>query len=438
MRTELEILHEAFNLHQAGKLDEAEVIYDRLLGYVDQPDPNVYTSLGMLYAQRQQYGQAVHFLRMGLIGLPEHPGAWTNLGICLRYLGRREEAIKCQEKACEITPDDAIAWTNHGAMYVNQDESAKVVELSARALGLDGNYPEAHNNMAVGLLELGRFKEAWPHYEWRWETKERAPMKRPYKAPKWDGSPVDILAIHGEQGIGDEIMFMSLFHQAKQRANHIVVECMPRLIPWFERSFGVPCYPDHAALIQAQGEPEAYISMGSLPRLFGMPSGAPFLHRRHQSIPRRIGIAWKGGTDKTNKHERSMKLEALRPVLAQKGIEFVSVQYNGDDEAKAAGLLQNFKGNDFEKINDEIAKCDLIITVCQSAVHQAGSMGVPTWCMVPKRCAWRYSGQRMPWYNSVEFYRQGADEKWEPVIERIAADLERHYAEPEGAEVMYA
>ena len=88
-------------------------------------------------------------------------------------------------------------------------------------------------------------------------------------------------------------------------------------------------------------------------------------------------------------------------------------------------------GRDFDAAHSAIASCDLIITVQQTAVHQAGAMGIPCWVLTPKGTSWQFTaahGDRMIWYDSVRLFRQGDDEKWEPVIERIAQELRGQYA----------
>ncbi len=82
---------------------------------------------------------------------------------------------------------------------------------------------------------------------------------------------------------------------------------------------------------------------------------------------------------------------------------------------------------DFLSLHERIASCDLVISVCQTAVHQAGAMGVPCWVLTPRNAAWRYCGERMPWYNSVELFRQEVAGEWSPVVDRILMRLgERH------------
>jgi hypothetical protein len=201
----------------------------------------------------------------------------------------------------------------------------------------------------------------------------------------------------------------------------------------FRRSLHVPCYAKHDELIAAEGEPDAYVPMASLFGIVGLPDGRPYLIPGHSvaSLGRKVvGLAWRGGTSKTNKRERSLALEELRPIMqaAPPWVEFISVQYDTGkviEEAEALGLPHNVEGRDLDSQADAVFECDLVISVCQSAVHLAGAMGVPCWVLTPKKCAWRYAGKsdRVPWYNSVRLFRQGDDEKWGPVVERMAAEL---------------
>ncbi len=69
---------------------------------------------------------------------------------------------------------------------------------------------------------------------------------------------------------------------------------------------------------------------------------------------------------------------------------------------------------------------DLTISVCTSAVHAAGALGLPCWCLVPSQPAWRYgvSGD-MPWYD-IKLFRQEGDD-WSPVVEQVASQLKEEF-----------
>lgn len=432
MKTLQQHIEDAFAHHRAGNLDAAESIYDQLMCQVDKADPNIYFGYGTLLIARQKYGLGIGLLQAAISLLPNCAPVWTNLACAYKQIGKDELSLNAYNKALALEPEQPDILAGFAGYWINKNEPAKVVEYAKRAIALDPNHDAAHMHLALGLLEQGKFEEAWPHYEHRWDTPERVKDKRPYKAPRWKGERVKTLAIHGEQGLGDEILFMSLLSKVRPFAETIVIECADRLVDTFKDSFGLRCYKDHNSLIDVEGEPDAYIPMASLPLVLGLPDGKPFLKRNRTRQPGKrplIGIAWRGGTPKTSGSERTLKIEDFAPILAVEGIDFCSVQYGsalGDELAKFN--IEDLH-TDWFSLQQRIADCDLVISVCQTAVHQAGAMGVDCWVLTPKRAAWRYMGQDFkPWYNSVQFFRQDVAGEWEAPILRAAQALKEKYA----------
>ena len=70
---------------------------------------------------------------------------------------------------------------------------------------------------------------------------------------------------------------------------------------------------------------------------------------------------------------------------------------------------------------------DLVITVQQTALHVAGSVGTKSLVLLPVGPEWRYGvrGPSMPWYSSVELFRQKHPDEWShplsSIQERLAA-----------------
>lgn len=412
----LDAVETAFAYHRKGDLDQAASIYDQILGQISQPDANVFFGYGTLLISQQKYGLGIALLQAALQSAPEYAPIWTNLGCAYKHLSRDENSLYCYTKALELEPHQPDILAGVSGYWVNKNESQKVIDYARQALAIKPDHDAAHMHLALGLMEQGKYDEAWDHYEHRWETLERINDKRPYKAPMWKGEFVNKLAIHGEQGLGDEILFMSTLYKVRGMAETIVIECAERLIPTFTESFGLKCYPDHASLIAAEGEPDAYISMGSLPKVVGLPDGRPFLkrNRTYKGAKPRVGYTWKGGTLRTNINQRTIDPKELDAILQIPGIDFVPVQYG--------------EGDSFDTLQQKIADCDLVISVCQTAVHQAGAMGVDCWVLVPEQAAWRYCGpDMMPWYKSVRFFKQEKGD-WQYPVQMIAASLRERYA----------
>lgn len=427
-----DVIEQAFTAHREGNLVLAEQIYDQTLSQLHKPDVNILFGYGSLLVQKEKFGLGIALLQTAIGLCDSHPGIWTNLAVAYKYTGKDEQALAAYETAYKIDPNSVEVLAGLSGFYINRGEAKRAEQLSRDALAL-GEHPAAHMHLGLALLEQQKFAEAWPHYEHRWDTHENKKNKRSYFSPKWDGKPTSRLVIHGEQGLGDEIMFMSLFRKAQALCDEVVIECADRLVPVFKESFGVPCYPTEAFLKSREQHESAHVAMGSLPYLLGLPDGKPYLKRPqvHNIGKPIIGIAWRGGTLRTNHKVRSLTLYDFKPIMDAVDAQFISVQYGGDEvdvEAKAAGLV--IGPRDFVSLQHRIGVCDMVISVCQTAVHQAGAMGVPCIVLAPHKAAWRYcgNGNMLPWYESVQIVRQSENEDWAEVIQTVTDQLRRQYA----------
>jgi hypothetical protein len=81
---------------------------------------------------------------------------------------------------------------------------------------------------------------------------------------------------------------------------------------------------------------------------------------------------------------------------------------------------------DFVETAALIANLDLVITVCTSVAHLAGTLGRPTWVMLPHVGDWRWLDGRddSPWYPSVRLFRQDETRDYADVVERVRAELQ--------------
>ena len=68
-----------------------------------------------------------------------------------------------------------------------------------------------------------------------------------------------------------------------------------------------------------------------------------------------------------------------------------------------------------------------MICVDTGLAHLAGALGITCWVLLPHaRTDWRWLQERedSPWYpGAMRLFRQQADEAWDVVIERVAAQL---------------
>ncbi len=60
-------------------------------------------------------------------------------------------------------------------------------------------------------------------------------------------------------------------------------------------------------------------------------------------------------------------------------------------------------------------------------MHLAGTLGKPTWVLLPYSPDWRWLLDRYdnPWYPSTILYRQEKISDWGSVLEKVKVDLEQ-------------
>jgi len=123
-------LKKAVDLTQAGKLDEAQAIYEELLTK-DASLPEVHYNLGALCLQKKDLVRAeVEFKRV-LELLPNQREAFVALSRVHEEQGEREKALEILKQATDIHKDDASMLYDLGILYLNlgrREEAEKTLE----------------------------------------------------------------------------------------------------------------------------------------------------------------------------------------------------------------------------------------------------------------------------------------------------------------------
>lgn len=388
---------------------------------------------------------------------PDSAFIYSALGNVLYKQGDVEEALNLFGRAVQLKPDYATAWFNQGLMHRELGRPREALESFNMALAADPELKIAHWDRALALLATGELEKGWIEYEWGFHNGERTVQDASLR--RWNNEPIEghSLLICAEQGIGDQIMFASCVPDALQRAARCVIECEPRLVTLFERSF-----PDATVVSRFRAGDrqwmswlpalDVYVPIGSLPRYFrGRVTDFP--PRRHYLVADaqrrdywrkcfdalggglKVGISWRGGAKARAARLRSTTLPQWREILMMPGVQFINVQYGECRDALTAARsdpgveIHHFEESDPLKDQDDfaaqLAALDLVISVDNATVHMAGALGVPVWTLLPFACEWRWLMERddTPWYPSMRLFRQPARDDWASVFTRVAGEL---------------
>jgi tetratricopeptide (TPR) repeat protein len=468
-------------LRHQGKLERAGALMRRLLKLVPD-DMQTRLRLGRTLSEAGRYTEAL----LELLAVARAQPAWeeAHLAIAEVYLllGRPQKALAANARALALQPGNFGARLNEALLTGEAGDpqtaleqlEALLEEAPAHPRVLDGmglqlsslnRYAEAitrfhqalertpqdagvHNNLSIALLATGDFANGWRHQGKKWGLRENARTRPDFVAPLWRGEPLGgkSLYVWSEQGLGDQVMFASMFPDLLAAGARCTFEVHPRLERLFARSFpqaevvgkrprkASPRQPDYQVPMSGLGE-----FLRSDAAAFPTHSGylaantARRLHWRTRLTALgpglRVGISWRGGTDRTDRGLRSIPLEQWQPIVTLPGVRLVSLQY-GDcrqevEEMRANGVPLVHWQDPIDDLDDCAAllcELDLVVSVTTTVMHLAGALARPVWALVPARPGWRYleEGERLPWYPSARLWRQATLRDWEPVIARLA------------------
>ena len=278
---------------QAAQWHEAVTHLQRAATF-NPPSVEVLVNLTALLEKTDRLEEALSYGRQATMLHPRHPVVHYNLANVLQSLGRLDDAIAEYSKAIEIDPEFALAYTNRGCCHLLQ--------------GNDG--------------------DGWPDYEWRLRTPQVQLV--PFPQPRWHGQPLPqgTLLVHGEQGIGDEILFASCLPEVVTKVGKCVFVCDPRLSTLMARSFPAITVVGHSrqssnSLPQLPLPIDAQISSGSLPLYLRTDSklslpkaisfGRPTEKSHVAQTVRNVGARSEGGHFLARRRNMGRTLASARP-----------------------------------------------------------------------------------------------------------------------------
>jgi tetratricopeptide (TPR) repeat protein len=160
-----DVLQRALAAHRAGRWDEAEALYRRILSQAPQ-DTQTLHLLGQLAHQRGQAAQAagqlsaaVAWLRQAIQLNPQASDPYNDLAAALYACDRLEEAIAVCRKAQQRWPNDLRFLNNLGFLLQHRGDTAEAVAAYRATLRLYPDNAEGHVNLGLALIELGDLEE---------------------------------------------------------------------------------------------------------------------------------------------------------------------------------------------------------------------------------------------------------------------------------------
>jgi len=149
----------AVQLHRQGQLDQAELIYRRILDETPRHADALHL-LGVVAHQRGQFPRAVKLIRQAVELAPDAGAYYCNLAESCRMAGDAAAAAAAARRAIDLVPQNADAHNHLGLALQGQGQFAEAAAAFRRAIELRPDFALAHNNLGSVLRELDQPDDA--------------------------------------------------------------------------------------------------------------------------------------------------------------------------------------------------------------------------------------------------------------------------------------
>lgn len=444
-------------LNEIKKFDQAINSLTKAI-YLRPNDAHIYSNLANAYFGINDIENANKYYLEALRLDPVSPLINSNFGLFLQKQKNYQDSERYLLRAIQSDENFVKAWVNLGVNYFEQRIFDKSKLALNRALSSSPHDPDAHLNLAHVHFHLLEFENAWDEYEWRWQSSIHVSPKLDINIPQWNGEAGKKVLIWSEQGIGEQILYSTLFLDLIKLNLLATILVDKRLMPIFSRTYPEIKFLDNSNYTP-QDDYDFQIAIGSLGKVLRRSLRAFDYHPSSRNLvadnnlvqtsqklleervaPNQIicGLSWIS-TNLSLGADKSISLESLKPILLKKNLSFIDVQYlNSHEEREMA--RKNLDVNvikideidsflDLESVFALIQNCDFVITVSNSVAHMAAALGKPTYILLPfgagKFWYWVRNNGRCLWYQNVMCFEQTVHDDWSTPILQLKNEIER-------------
>ena len=281
-------------------------------------------------------------------------------------------------------------------------------------------------NLAIYELERGDFRKGYYQYIEKghrihiWPTQQRAMI------PLWKGEVEEgkTIIIHGEGGIGDEIIGIRFMNKIKELGMNPIWKTNNRDLHVVFNRNGYECVLDFdeidtfdAAQVMAMYLP-VYLNLDKDELWNGiyLKPSERYIEKWNKKLPqgRKLAVKWQGNTGYDQDLHRSLPIDKIRD-LCYDGTK-INLQLESE-------LKNDWSHSpDINNIEDTLAilwLCDDVITSCTSIAHMAGAIGQKV-TVCPPIAYYYVWAKGTKWYGDhVTVIRQTEHNNWNKVFEQI-------------------
>jgi hypothetical protein len=307
--------------------------------------------------------------------------------------------------------------------------------------------------VSLMYLQAGKFAEGWDKIDARWKSARFDSARLKTSKPSWEPNKgYKDLLVWSEQGVGDQILYGSMFRALRKQVNDMLVMIDARLIPLFQRANpDINFCPQNARVKGIDSQ----IPVGSIGRYFindisdiSKVVSEKFLKadpERVKALRKEldikdtdfvVGLSWSSAAPKIGDH-KSVDLREFDRLFKIPNVRVINLQYTNsfkqiyDYEVATGNRIESVPSIDNRDDLDGLAAimecCDAVVSVSNATAHLAGGLGVRT-LLLDGNKLWFWShtdNGKSLWYPSVQSYpRDNVHASWTPQVTIILDSLE--------------
>lgn len=379
-------------------------------------------------------------------GLAERAAAATELDAVTSALADTRQALT-------LDPGQTTAWGNRAETLYRLADYEAATRCGERARMTAPADLEVLANLAAYRLATGDLAMGWRLFRHRPARRNTAGPE----LPRWTGEAAASLLVLAEQGLGDELLFSTLWSDldrlmAAGKLGAVTVEADERLIPLGARARPRLTWRQRLRTDNTGGPFTHWCLAGDLPEVlrpepdsFGSftPGLRPdpdrvtgwrtWLDKAAGGRPA-IGLCWRSGSRAGHRRRHYPTLDDCAPLLAVPNRFFVVLQYD-DCRAELDGLSLGAGSEivlppeldrraDQEGVAALMTALDLVVSADTAVLSLAGAIGVPT-IGLSLHAGWVGLGERQhPWFPNVARVYRPPDVSWRETMAAVARSAE--------------
>ena len=429
-------------LFHESKYDESIKIFEKILE-IDPKNLSALNSLGRTYHEKREAVKAEKYYLRALEINKLSFYILNNIAGFYREELNYDKAINYYEQALSINPNNAYIYNNLSKIYFDLNNHEEAKKNSFKAMEMKEDDGDIKKTLAFIYLKDHDFDKGWNYFEGRLDLDDF--VKKNDYVQKLNNKIYRLNIIKNkknkflivrEQGVGDEILYSSMYGEVLEDLENTMIECDPRLLNLFRRSF--PKYRNNFIELgnitkndTKFKEIDYVLYAGSLGRYYRKNINN-FHNKSFIKIDEinfknmkdklsiyqkqfKIGLSWKSFKNRYA-IDKSLSLKDFENLFNLSDCDIFNLQY-GDVKDEIHKFNNNSKNklltvkdvdlyNDFDSIASLLKSLDIFITISNSTAHLAGSLGVKTILIKPENYAlfhyWNQKTNKTPWYNSIK------------------------------------